>query len=562
MQTVYVVERSRGPSKRRRAFFVVMLVSIALFWLGTNGPGAQADTRTGTPTAGCVTRHVAWSGEVGGLVELRIQFRLAITGTGTVQGSWVHVNGTAARADWWSGPGTYWASNSGTPDFMNVFIQPGSSGVMSYVLGFPTTYQSCFTVSDVVVTRIFAAAPASAAPGGGGPSIPPSGTPEPTDSLTWDPEDPPAGWCWGEGLTYQPGWGVRPGPGGVFYPCEEPPESEAPDMAHFDCIVFVTGNGSFCLRANARIGGVAVTPTSGSYLYEFEQNWSYEFKISKTAGSPTSWDWPWYGGAPTWGTACMGTFSPAYTYGTAASSNPRGPSGYLTHTSTTRSCYPAVHTNGSATGTFLIEVWKQHPSPTGDSDSDGFTNQEEVEAGSDPDDSGSTPEAEPDPTMPPDWPEPPDINVDVDVDVDICEDDPDILACQEVPVIDPDSNDPEGAVTGFAATIEKAKGKAPFGYLYQAIEALEGTAENAVAEGAPSLGQNPTGCGGSGFFALCLPWFNAAAGEVQHVQADIPIETYAAQLAPIRAILSAVLFAFIAVAIIKWVARSTGGSAE
>jgi hypothetical protein len=210
---------------------------------------ANADTVGGNSSDGCQSSSlIAYEGDIVGMAELRIRFRLNIPDAGTVvTGRWLLSNGQAAPSKAWQGPISVWASSETAGGFYSPLIIrfiPGSVGRARFVIERPADYGSCFIVSNVQVDRVRTGNGGGGAvptppPGGGGVATPsPSPTPEggpPSASPTATPTSPPCsntnpipagcvpppGYCWGYGPP-------TPGQGWPIMECESATPSPSP----------------------------------------------------------------------------------------------------------------------------------------------------------------------------------------------------------------------------------------------------------------------------------------------------------------------------------------------
>jgi hypothetical protein len=557
--TVYVVrERTRGvPWRRLVLAFGVLAMVVGAAW--NRGPGdlaLTADTTGGIPSVGCVTQHIAGTVDVEGVAEVHIRFRIQGEPYTPVQGAWRLSNGTTAPASWFyegdEDGYDYWASHtssveearagSGNWIYMRLVLQPGSTGTATYALVKPSPAGTCFTISNVVIERF------DKVDGGGVVEPPPNGagvSASPRSTVT----GATAGYCQVE--TFQ---------GDAYVPCQPNSSASAggPSSEAVCTGLYTGGNDGHVQRAVKR-DGVDCQYYNADVI---------EYEATRTGGS----DW-W---CRAYGSGNLNQAASGWTWNLDVAGNGVPASAETGATVT-------ISTNGNATelnfdewggsGSItcavtvtLVEAGPSNPAAT-DSDEDGYSDAAENYAGTDPDDADSFPgSGEGEPTLPPDWGTPspyapPDVNVDVDIcednagvvacqtgplPVDICAPDEDIAACAELPIWT-DDTDADEAVEGFEGLASHLTGKAPFGYAYQAVDALEDAAANAPGGAGP---------GGGTYGCFTLPRWTPDG--MIDTPACLPLQDFADAAAPFRPVALVLLTILAGVAMLRWAASLSG----
>jgi len=351
-------ERPSMPRARRSLILVALALGAFLVITPKNLDVTLADTLGGYSTNGsCITAGVPvllWSQSAVGISDIAIKFRLDITHEtdypGVVQAGWTLSSGAQWQSGWWTtayGTGTYMqvqtfypgsgiytgtAGDQGTA----VGLAQGTTGILKYyavVNGYGPG--ACMTISNVVVTRHYYAAPGTGAPGGGGfvnptptpttgptnPAMPteiPGATPGPGVICYTDinnvnhclPATPPSGWCYVPIayaiITVQCGQATSP-------PATPDPNSCA-GMAHYYCSQVSGTNSQTVDFANVTWNGPDTMSLGGWLAYTCSgtctgsPNWRLQNKASVSGscrlngggwGYPkagTSTDGPWGGG--------------------------------------------------------------------------------------------------------------------------------------------------------------------------------------------------------------------------------------------------------------------------
>lgn len=588
---VYTYRPARVRAERRffRARLLLLVAAPVLLSVALSSP-VSADTRQGVSSSGCVVRHTLWSGSAVGVRTAKVAFKAVLNADPTVlYGQWVLSAGGTSSGYWWSSRSGYsstviWAGPNGsyTP---TANVGPGTGGTLSYVVTVPGyAPTSCATISDVRIDLTFYTAGETAPPGGGGmvptptpagptptpPTMPTPvpGAPTPGPGVWCDPATlysvsgqtcypaPPAGFCY---------WSTADGP--TLVPCESPPPSPTPGP---------TADLTTCAGLQA------------TYGYEFCFSGGPvggQFGNTGTIGTVTGWD----GGEPV---AVGGWVTIQHTGAGAASAWSINANGGCTFNGTgwTTENYNVNRGTGSgAIGTYHVNlngaVGTRNPLTTenwtvdaaasrnwGSPCTNSSTNQSVpmkinksggtgaitwtwvifFDMGNSP---GTTPPPTPTPspfapTTPPNYwgpggATPPPIDLDIDLDVDICADNPNISACQPFPsfLVDicagnpgiaacatappaaPTFGSPEPASTWLADRMgglgDALSAKAPFGYIDQV-----GDEFTAAIDGAEGAALDLT---------FDMPWFAPAeAGGTRTEALELPLATYAAQLAEWR----------------------------
>lgn len=465
-----VLQPARSRSRR---VLVLLVVAFAVVVAAQSPKIASADTVTGRTTGtSCLvpgSEFVAYTTSTSaGTLSYKafgISARLRIFGyPALVEGRWELTNGASSSPKVWAASANHvFADGSSFNSWVahSITLQPGTSATLRYVLRMPEHFEQysgdddtvCFTVQDTKVDRTLYAnnVPQTAAPGGGGfaptptpaatPTAPtgatatpiPGATPGPgvtcyTNPSTFQREclpNLPSGWCWratGLGAPYE---AVQCNNGPTMVPgATAPPANNCAGMQHTICregtiTNSVGGQGQ-------SLGGFSAAPG---------ESWRIGGWMTITCTGSCGGTGIWYLRQ----TGCSGNGSnnppmetERFTGVNGASMGVDGGAAGNRNTiyaqaicSTSAGTYSPSITTGTPCGGSCTVTWSYvifwdksgtaipQASPTG-----------QPAATLAP------------PTTPPNyWPggAPPDINVDVDVDVDICEDDPNISACQTFP---------------------------------------------------------------------------------------------------------------------------------
>lgn len=507
---VQVVPASGTSMRVRRIIVLAGLAFLAwsIFFAGE----VSADTVPGRSTNGCVNEAVLWSGELTGIESITLGAKAVLNAHPTVLWVGFAYEGAVESEYWWYSNGT--ASTTiliglPQPNGARIGIKAGTTGTGRFIMRVPGyAPASCATITDVRVVRTFHSATATQAPGGGGvaptptpagptptpPTMPtpvPGGTPE--DGYTcFDPDltgpdpmqcypEPPAGWC------YLP---VNPAtdPDGVLLIQCAPAPSAPPAGANthtFSC----TTTGATC---------VDWTDSNGQYVYNTAgDRWLFDFGTDRNMSGSPSYDNRLYVGINAGLGEAVGFWAGVTPTGKCANAQwldyviANGAGSDHCSVTTTNGSDGGAGNCGGVSGC----IWFQGAHSGGDTVTYTVTITL-LEAGS-----GSpnqTPSAPPvtDPTIPPDWwgpgrSGPPDVNLDIDVNVDICEDDPDILACQySFPPMDIDicADNPTIAA---CATPQPAKTPGPGGELPTGSAVPNGLEECLLESHPPKPGTMP-----------------------------------------------------------------------
>lgn len=624
---IYVVDRRlvRAESRWRNARRLLLFVAVPLLGMAVLSPRvASADQVGGIPTTGCFGAvgysHLLWSGSAVRVANVSISYRLTLVQTPgasrtVVQAGWqLSPQGADWETAYWSSNNamastTFFVGEANTPSTL-VHLEPGTTGTLAYRMtlrGYGPG--ACFQVSDVRVlinrTTSSGGGAETAAPGGGGFASPtptaPGATPTPTV-----PPNP----------TFIPG--ATPGPGvecfhdwaGVLR-CYPP----APDgYCYVSSPLGNTGSGQLVRCSGATAPPVAdLTTCAGliaTYGYEFcfSGTQGGQFGNTGTIGTVTDWD----GQAEN--VAVGGWVTVVHSGAGAASAWSMNANGDCTFTGAgwTTERYNVNNSTGSgAIGTYHVNLsgsvgvrnplttqnWtvsgaasRNWGSPCTNTSVDRSVPMKINKSGGTGSiswswviffDMGGTvgatpppPTPSPTPTLPPNYCGQagcPTFNVDVDVNVDICEDDPNIIACQysfppmtvdlcatdptiaacatprSLPtdgVPGPESTWWSGQIDGLSSGL---RAKAPFGYIDQVGTALVDAA--ADAEGAPLDLSFP------------MPVFAPAeAGGSHDIEVEIPLDDMVAPLVPFRGLLLALLVIGIGIRLLKIALATVGAS--
>jgi hypothetical protein len=574
------VQRTGGGMPKWRALLVV----VGLVVLTANLPGApavQADAFAGNGVSCTTSRHVLTSFSIQGHNYAAVSFHLSIPEGGTVYGRWEGSSGVIGTSRFWSagtdGDLEWWVQSVGQT------FGTGSTGVATYALYKVQGYGGCYSVDDASVITV----PVPANGPGGGLITPnpsqfaedPEATAAPSQPPGYDCngstnidgcDAPPSGWCWVQtGAMYG-------SVGYVLQECEDEGDDPASGTggeagATSSCTVTAYVNSS-CLVTGPTVAVgqtlVATIAIDSSGLRNRANNgtgvFSWAGSVEHVTPGHTDWE------------AIPGT----------QLSTSNGPSsGGLTPTSTEQTTEGRLSVSFSLGGNnwdanpgsnaVLTVYWEVDGDPWGDSDGDGWTDDEEAACGSDPEDdtdgcaaapsgfpdASGLPEAPPVGGGPVDQCEGPD-----DAALPMCggfdfptfppfpsftlcpSPAPAIAACAPIGAErSPDvlAPDPSAAVAGFEGMLANLGQKVPFGYGAQAIDALAEAGANASGAGiAECVDFGLWHPGGTSDAELCIPWDEVA--------------TWAG---PIRSVLLAVLLIGVAMAFVVLV-RQTAADAN
>lgn len=497
----------------KRRVLLVLLVGFLGWSLLATSNTARGETYAGSSGSKCdTTAHTVFSMPLDGTVASAeiSQAKLVVDAGTVVRGYWVLSNGTSPGTKYWQGPGTFfsWYGDGKVGSaYLRINLVQGTTGTLRFVLVKTGQYGECWTASNIGVRVLrFSTGNPNPPPGGGGPSPDPSPTPSPTQPPSASPSASPApGWC--VDPDYDP---TRPGTG-AYIPCETAAPSATPSPAAniwtcsrpFGASGF-TGSQS-CTGAPPVLTAMTQTLTWSNVLSSAGSMWASDVKWSTTTdGNVGAQGGTCAGGRI--GFQC-GTNSATRT-GSYTPTLP-GDLGTVTATLTGQGECCAGGNVGTLTSsmTWTITDSAATPSPSPAASPSG----------------GATLP----PSFAPSLPPPPYAQ---DGDGDGTPDEPAYS-------IAPASIDPGGV----AQLVEQLKGKAPFGYAYQAVDALTGATANAAGSSAA-------------FGCQTVPLWHP--GGTQEVEWCIPWNEMAATAAPVRFVFLAIVVIVFAVAYIR-LARST-----
>jgi hypothetical protein len=589
-----------GLITRRRVLAVALLgAGVALLQAGVGKP-ASADTWSVNNSPHCVQRHVVWSGAIGTAASLRARFTIVITHpTGGVQPvfgrwEWTGPPTTAASGYWWSGPGEFhFGYTGGWNQSLLRVPEQGATGHAQFVVWANEhhEYGGCFRLENVTIQRTFIQNyPA--------PTQQPYPTNYPGGSYGPGATQPPLGpgECW---IAHGDLDGDGVGDGHYIAPCEAPPTAGPGSTPPPPTTVPGAGNcpaipsylGTFSVHTDAMTGpcvlwagyvsatGTLTLSASGTVLAPglddgcggTTADWQCRGGIARNAGQSGGSSWPppsfvrttnvgesgdaVNGSSAAWRAISVSTVEPWS--GTVSAG-----SWYMLRMENRRwltfdgaapwGARLTFTVGGTAT---VVSAGAPTPHPT------WSTQPGDVPQATAP--GGSTDG----PAPPPDFP----------TSIEICAPGSiaaDRAACAEPPtdVCEPGSysagtmmcatpgpfgsGEPYGTavpvnvdIEGFDDVVAQLGEKAPFGYVTQVGGALE-DAISGAAGGALDLCMN-------------VPrWQPGSMGGTVTDEACLPMQDYATQAAPARAIALVLLTIGFALAMIKWAAQFVGGGGD
>lgn len=203
---------------RRRLLIVVLAVVAVLLTVGAPSR-ARADTFSGNSVACTYTQFTAATVGVEGVSDLhasiRLHQQLGTDGqTGAIGVRWLFSGGGGTQTVWIGSSSVdryLWVPGMSDQGGMYAHLPSGMTGTARLVVWKAAAYGGCFGVDNVTIT-ITRYGEGS---GGGGGYNPPTSAPTPTAPPSTAPgSSPPAGWCWADGT------GASPAP--TLVPCSDP----------------------------------------------------------------------------------------------------------------------------------------------------------------------------------------------------------------------------------------------------------------------------------------------------------------------------------------------------
>lgn len=533
---------------------IVATTAVVLSLLPGTAGRAQADTFSGTAGGACDASPVTvFSFPLDGTVSYLevVQTRVAVEAGAIVKGYWILSNGATPGFKYWQGPGTFFSwygDGKAGSQYLRVNLVQGTTGTARFVMVKTGSYGGCFSVSNtgVKVVRY-----ASGGGGGGGgvatPTPSPSGasptpttpatTPEPSPS-GYPSASPPEGWCWFEGSGATP-W--------VLGPCEQ--QTPAPEPCN-TWVAYTVMDGTIVRHWwKARGCGGSGSAADG-------QSWALSQLVTAPPQTYTGMSTMYIlnngglvkGGAGKWAPGFSVT-APAFSTAIQGGSGwvPDNASFEFVNTSWTQTfdiwirgtcgwgaCSGSWTSGGDAAGGWT--VWIGQPIT-------GGVRPWTLSPTADP---TPTPSVTPSPTLPPSFapslpPPPADTGLSPATGFDVC--DPAYSAADRALCATPD---PTASIGGASADpdavghlLDTLHDKAPFGYGYQAVEALEG---------------GFSGAGGAGLQS-CYTF----AGPPD-ISFCLPLEEVSAALSPFRSAFLAMITIVFAVGLIRAAQRATGSA--
>jgi len=492
---------------RRRLLVVLGIALFAVPYLFDFGPGvASADTFTGQSGSVCdATQHVVFSMPLDGTVATAtiLQTKVVVNAGAIVKGYWILSNGSTPGFKYWQGPATFFSwygDGKAGSNYLRVNITQGTTGTLRFIMAKTGDYGGCWSVSNTGI-EVLRYQSGGNGTGGGGGGLVPTPTPDPSASPSPSPDASTPGYC--PDPDYDP---TIPGTG-PYIPCETPGPTPTPTPD--TCVVAVLTPGasatttcSWYYPGNTRMNMAwSFAPVPGRGSGDYMANCT----VGHTGSGTNFYAWVNLRGAPNPQTGTLSNLPAVAGTGyidvacTANSSSaPRG--GTLTLSAPVYVSGPSFTPAPSATAT---------PDPT------------------------LPPSFAPSFPPPPSWPQDEEGNA-IDctaaewVNKAICEDVPDYSfgAASMAP-------------DGVAQLVEQLKGKAPFGYGYQAVDALGDGFANAAGAALPACVIL-----GTGQFAteVCLP-----LGEVSDA------------LSPYRTVFLAMVLIAAALSLIRLAQHAAGG---
>lgn len=525
--------------------FLILGAGVFILWANVFTSLASADTIAGNSVSCTQQPAILWSGSEVGYARFTIQFRLTVGAHSAVAGRWEDSNGASGPFKWWGNntdvAQAFWTSSDSTGGAnspLGVNLAPGSSATARFVLQKSGAYGDCFSAAAVVVTRTpYTEGGGGTGGGGGGIATPspsptpnpsatptPSPTPSPTGvggcQLVTDPDCvPPSGFCWGFG---------PPAPSADYplVPCETPSPSPSPSATpEPPCTSWSDDSGIPPNNDEYSDGLCEFTLTNGLY-YRVSGNYTVNLNSWGTSLSIAGLYTAGGHSVASWALGCAGG-------GVNINNATRQYSSWCEFTGTTGS-YVFRQTSGGGGGTGWYYEFVAY-----------------LEAGINSDGSpvpSSTPTATPsasaggtgEPTLPPGWPTPSapsggsfgEVCAPGSYSEVLCSPAPDYSFAPASPDAD-----------GFDAVLSELGGKAPFGYVSQLVDAIDGGAGGAAGAGLDEC--------------FTLPYWTAVG--MQEAEGCLPLQDMADDASWVRTPLLAMLMMVVGVGLLKWVNRSSGG---